>query len=200
MSSRTPKHTTRYRALDVPVEPCPHCDTPLHAAVKFCFECGAPVVPTMRLPDAPSPANDAPVEHSTAIYEPVPEDSHTDVFDAVPGVETRVETLDEPDIYNDEPDEYDLDTGDFDVVEPPDTSWQWSRDEVLVLDSVDVEEVVEEIPIDMTDDDVVADPHGTVLAMAPEHPMPFWPAPPKGATVVAAAPTRPQTQRSRAVG
>ncbi|MEM6291302.1 MAG: zinc ribbon domain-containing protein [Myxococcota bacterium] len=197
MSSCTPKHTTRYRALDVPVEPCPHCETPLHAAVKFCFECGAPVVPSFSLPVAPSPANDAPLERATAIFEPVPEDPNTNVFDAVP-VEVSTQEADEMD---DGPDEYDLDTGDFDVVEPgPHTSWRWSRDEVLVLDEVETEEVVEEIPVEMTDDDVVADPHGTVLALAPERPMPFWPAPPKGETVIAPAPTRPKTQPNRAVG
>ena len=38
---------------------------------------------------------------------------------------------------------------------------------------------------------IVGDPHGTVVAMAPENPMPFWPAPPKGDTVIAPPPTGP---------
>jgi len=70
--------------------------------------------------------------------------------------------------------------------------------EPIEIESLRFDVVVDEIPIELDDDaeiedvpGVVADLHGTVIAMAPEHPMPFWPAPPKGDTVIAPAPTRP---------
>ncbi len=37
-------------------EPCVHCETELHPEVRFCFECGAPVVLSLKLPAAPASA------------------------------------------------------------------------------------------------------------------------------------------------
>lgn len=132
--------------------PCTHCGTPLNEACQFCFECGAPVVPELQLPDAPPGAAE---ELRTASFTPVSIPLHDDDQGLQPGEPIEIESLR------------------FDVV-------------------------VDEIPIELDDDveieDVpgaVADLHGTVVAMAPEHPMPFWPAPPKGDTVIAPAPTRP---------
>jgi len=66
--------------------------------------------------------------------------------------------------------------------------------ETFEIESLGLEVVVEELDVDV-EEGPVADPHGTVFAAAPERPMPFWPAPPKGETVVSAPPTR-----SRAAG
>ncbi len=148
--------------------PCVHCGTALHDEARFCFECGAPVVPELRLPDAPASAVE---ELRTAAYSPVSI----------------------PPICEDEVDA-ELQPG-----------------EPIEIESLRLDVVVEEVQIALDEDgaeaaqpdakaitppppprDTVGDPHGTVLAAGPERPMPFWPAPPKGDTVVAPPPTRPR--------
>ena len=135
--------------------PCIHCGTPLSEACQFCFECGAPVVPELHLPDAPVGAAE---ELRTASFSPV----RLRLRDGDPGLRPG---------------------------------------EPIEIESLHFDVVVEEIPIELDDDaeiedalpsGAVADLHGTVVAMAPEHPMPFWPAPPKGDTVIAPPPTRPR--------
>lgn len=134
--------------------PCVHCGTPLNEACRFCFECGAPVVPELRLPNAPPGAAE---ELRTAAFTPV----------SIP-------------LRDDE------DAG----LRPG---------EAIEIESLQLDVVVEEVPIELDDDTEIDDEpgpigdlHGTVVAMAPEHPMPFWPAPPKGETVIAPPPTRPR--------
>lgn len=129
-------------------EPCVHCETELHPEVRFCFECGAPVVLSLRLPAAPASAEEElPTATFSAIKMPVVED------DLTPGEPIEIESLG------------------LDVV----------VEEVRIeLD----EEAAEEVP------GRVADPMGTVVAIAPERPMPYWPAPPKGNTVVGKPPKR----------
>lgn len=131
-------------------QPCVHCQTPLHAEVRFCFECGTPRIPQ---------------------------------FPQVPQVETAEHPLD------------DLRTAAFSPVSIPpnlEADHDLEPGEAIEIESL---AVVEEVPIDLddtpeTDEGQVADPHGTVVAMAPERPMPFWPAPPKGETVVAPPPRK----------
>jgi len=152
--------------------PCMHCGTVLSDEVRFCFECGAPVVPEFNLPSAPAGALE---ELRTAAFSPV---------------SIRLVEEDEG-----------LQPG-----------------EPIEIESLGFEIVVDEVPIDMADeesnpvgdktapdDEVVTEPvslpmiegpsAGTVVAMAPEHPLPFWPAPPKGSTVVAPPPTAPASTR-----
>ena len=135
--------------------PCAHCGTALYDEVRFCFECGAPVVPELNLPNAPSGALE---EFQTAAFSPV-------------------------------------------SIRPLEDDEGLRPGEPIEIESLGFEVVVDEVPIDMDDDDVTAepagvaghgtlqDPEGTVVSMAPEHPLPFWPAPAKGGTVVAPAPT-----------
>ncbi|MCR9159553.1 MAG: hypothetical protein ACE37F_04340 [Nannocystaceae bacterium] len=130
--------------------PCAHCETPLHAEVQFCFECGAPVLPELLLPRAPAGADE---ELRTAAFSPV---------------SIR-----------------------------PNEAEALAPGETIEIESIAKDVVVEEVPIDLDELEAdsaaarpVADPHGTVVAAAPDRPMPFWPAPPKGETVVAPPPVR----------
>lgn len=129
--------------------PCVHCGMPLPCDSQFCFDCGAPVVPELCLPNAPPNAAE---ELDAASFSPLT---------------MRGRRGDVPELEPGEP---------------------------IEITSLKLEVVVEEIPICFDDDDdeqVVADPHGTMIAAAPDRPMPFWPAPPKGDTVVAPPPRRP---------
>ncbi len=132
-------------------QPCAHCETPLHDEVQFCFECGAPVLPELVLPNAPVGADE---ELRTAAFSPV-------------------------------------------SIRPKEVSEELAPGEPIEIESLGLEVVVEEVPIDLEDDESepesrptrpVADPHGTMVSMAPDRPMPFWPAPPKGDTVIAPPP------------
>jgi hypothetical protein len=129
-------------------QPCAHCGTPLHDEVQFCFECGAPVLPELVLPNAPVGADE---ELRTAAFSPV-------------------------------------------SIRPKEVVAELQPGEPIEIESLDLGVVVEEVPINLDEDEPesaperVADPHGTVVAMAPERPMPFWPAPPKGDTVIAPPP------------
>ena len=129
--------------------PCAHCGTPLHDEVQFCFECGAPVLPELVLPNAPAGADE---ELKTAAFSPV-------------------------------------------SIRPKELVQELEPGQPIEIESLGLDVVVEEVPISFDDDESepeparpVADPHGTVVSMAPERPMPFWPAPPKGDTVVAPPP------------
>lgn len=136
-----------------------HCETALHAEVRFCFECGAPVVPQLNLPSAPAGALE---ELQTAAFSPV-------------------------------------------SIRPIEDDEGLRPGEPIEIESLGFEVVVDEVPIDLDDDDdsepadaepadapaPIADSSGTVVAMAPEQPLPFWPAPPRGETVLAPAPTAP---------
>ncbi len=116
--------SNEFDAADPVTEPCLHCKTDLPPEVRFCFECGAPVVPSVAIlaPDAQASQD---------------------------GLETG---------------------------------------ECFEIESLGFEVVVEEVLV--SDPEDVGDPLGTVVAMAPERPLPFWPAPPKGNTVVAPPPKR----------
>lgn len=155
-------------SLEPSEPPCMHCGTVLNDEVRFCFECGAPVVPEFNLPSAPAGALE---ELRTAAFSPV-------------------------------------------SIRPIEEDGGLRPGEPIEIESLGFEVVVDEVPIDMGEDDgepeepsaaqddeaaakspglpVIEDPSsGTVVAMAPEHPLPFWPAPPKGGTVVAPPPTAP---------
>ena len=116
--------------------PCTHCGTLLHDEVRFCFECGAPVVPELSLPAAPEGADE---ELRTAAFSPVSIRPIADDPGLEPGEPIEIESLE------------------FDVV----------VDEVpIVLDDEHDDEIIEQ-PIAPQP---VADPHGTVVAMAGAHP------------------------------
>ena len=145
--------------------PCTHCGTGLYDEVRFCFECGAPVVPELDLPCAPAGAL---------------EELRTAAFSAV-------------------------------SIRPIDDDEGLEPGKPIEIESLAFEAVVDEVPIELEDEDDVevqaetedsdaqprldpgkiADPSGTVVAMAPERPFPFWPAPPRGETVLAPPPTAP---------
>lgn len=131
--------------------PCVHCETPLHAEVQFCFECGAPVATDVAAKDT---ADEQPTAAFAAVSIPPP--------DAL-ALEAQLEAQ--------------LHAGSL------------KTGESIEIESLGLEVVVDEVSIEIDEPEGVADPHGTVVSMAPERPMPFWPAPPKGETVVAPPPS-----------
>lgn len=160
--------------LEPSERPCTHCGTGLYDEVRFCFECGAPVVPELDLPCAPAGAL---------------EELRTAAFSAV-----SIRPIEDDD---------------DDELEPG---------KPIEIESLAFDAVVDEVPIEIEDDedgtgeddgtlaetknaDVlphsgaehVADSSGTVVALAPERPFPFWPAPPRGETVLSPPPTAPST-------
>lgn len=171
--------TTRYQALNdsdeieqAEVTACVECGTQLQMGARFCFECGTKV-------SAASPS--------------CIEDGTTRALEAVSG-EVQTSGAD-----------FEIEVMECD--RSPDESWRRSGEDVLELEPVNAShtECVEEIPIDLDDEDddedvddegehaqvelrPVADPHGTVIAGMPERPMPFWPAPPPGNTVIGPPP------------
>ncbi|MGH1341821.1 MAG: zinc-ribbon domain-containing protein [Nannocystales bacterium] len=160
--------------LDPSEHPCTHCGTLLNDEVRFCFECGAPVVPEFNLPSAPAGALE---ELRTAAFSPVSIRPIEDDEGLQPGEPIEIESLgfevivDEVAIdMADEPDEPKAD-GDVRGA---------SEDRLEAADAGSA-----------TDAPTIEDPSGTVVAMAPEHPLPFWPAPPKGDTVIAPPPKGP---------
>lgn len=145
--------------------PCVHCGTTLYDEVRFCFECGAPVVPELKLPHAPlraleelrtaafSPVSIRPIEHDRGLR---------------PGEPIEIESLGFGVAGDEVP--IDLEDDDADDDADDDSEADGQRAEALAI---------------------IADPSGTVVALAPERPLPFWPAPPRGETVLAPAPCAP---------
>lgn len=142
--------------------PCMHCGTVLNDEVRFCFECGAPVVPEFDLPSAPPGALE---ELRTAAFSPVSIRPIEDGDGLKPGEPIEIESLGFEVVVDEVP----IDLGE-DEEDPTDAPREAAAE-----------------PADTTP--TIEDPCGTVVAMAPEHPLPFWPAPPKGGTVVAPPPT-----------
>lgn len=142
--------------------PCTLCGTALSDEVRFCFECGAAVVPELDLPSAPAGARE---ELRTPAFSSVRIRPVEDDVGLEPGKAIEIESLAFKAVLDESPIEFEDDEDD-------------TRDDV-------------EAPQETEDSERVANPSGTVVAMAPDRPLPFWPAPPRGDTVLAPPPTAP---------